>query len=132
MEIVDFIVSLLPSNSIAFIIYLIIVPIIGIFIIFFFSRKKEEKEKKLSIDELIKIAKYKKSTLSDLAFVLNYFLEHFNIKDNEKKSLELFEAVLTHKNRGKVLFDIFHNKIVAKNKEYESILNKLEKEALNR
>ena len=127
----DFIISLLPSNSLVFIAYLVIVPLLGIVIIFLF-RKKEKEEKKLTIDELLKIAKYKKSTLSDLAFVLNYFLENFKIKDNEKKSLELFEAVLTHKNRGKVLFDIFHNKIVAKNKEYEDILNKLEKEALNR
>ena len=130
MEIVDFIISLLPSNNIAFIVYLIIVPIIGVFIIFLFSRRKDETEKKLSLEELIKIAKYKKSTLSDLAFVLDYFANNFRVKDSEQKSFELFKLVLTHKNRGKVLFDIFHNKIVPNNLEYERILNKIEKEAL--
>ena len=133
---IDFILSSLPSSPITFLVYLGLVSVISILIILLLS-KKEKKEKtpkknQITIDDLIKIAKNKNSTLRDLEFAMNYFLSNFKIEDNEKKSFEFFRLVLNHKNRAKSLFDIFHGKILPANLKYKNILDELEKKALNR
>ena len=133
---IDFILSSLPSSPIVFLIYLGLVSFISILIILLLS-KKEKKEKtpkknKITIDDLIKIAKNKNSTLKDLEFAMNYFLGNFKVEDNEKKSFEFFRLVLNHKNRAKNLFDIFHGKILPANLKYKDRLDELEKKALNR
>ncbi len=131
----DFIISLLPSNSIVFIIYLAVIVIISIFLIFFLSKLKKNKQntkKELTIDDLLEIANSPKSNTKDLVFALEYFLSKFSIKDNEEKSFELFNKILNHKNRSKILFDIFHGKILPANLEYKNKLNNIEKRALNK
>ena len=133
----DFIISLLPSNSVVFIIYLIVFSFFSIFLIFILSKNKKNKQfqnnkKELTIDDLLNIAKNQKSTLKDLIFILEYFLNNFKVKNNEKKSFELFKKVLNHKNRSKILFDIYHGKLLPSNLEYKDRLDKIEKEALNK
>ena len=135
-KISDFIISLLPSSPLIFLIYLAVIVIFSLFLIFIFSRKKlskskENTQKTITIEDLLKIAKNKNSTTKDLLFALEYFLNHFKIKDYKKESFELFKLVLNHKNRDKALFDVFHGKILPANLEYKSKLDKLEKEALN-
>jgi len=137
-EISDFIISLLPSSPVTFLIYLAGITLFSILAILYFAKKpkeklkKENKKKDLTLDDLIKIAKNEKSTLKDLAFTLSYFVEKFKIDDNKKKAFELFNLVLNHKNRGKLLFDIFHGQLIPANLSYKKELDELEKRALNK
>ena len=135
-EISDFIISLLPSSAVTFLIYLAGVSVLSVLAIFYFAKKYEKKEapvkKELNIEDLINIAKNENSTLKDLKFTFEYFMNNLNIEDDLKKSFELFKLVLTHKNREKVLFDIFHGQILPANLKYKRELNKLEKDALNK
>ena len=136
-EVSDFLISLLPSNGVVFILYLAFVTFFSIFLIYLISKMKkkekpQESKKELTIDDLITVANNKNSNTNDLIFTLEYFLKNFKIKDNEKKSFELFKKVLNHKNRSKKLFDIYHGKLLPSNLEYKNILDKLEKEALNK
>ncbi len=136
-EVSDFLISLLPSNAVVFILYLGVVTLFSITLIYLISKlkkkeKPQESPKDLTIDDLITIANNKNSNTNDLIFTLEYFLNNFNIKNNEKKSFELFKKVLNHKNRSKKLFDIFHGKLLPLNLEYKDKLDKLEKEALNK
>jgi len=137
-EISDFIISLLPSSAVTFLIYLASITILSVLAIFYLAKKskkspkKENVKKSLTLDDLIKIAKNENSTLEDLKFTFEYFLNNFKIKDYENESFELFKLVLNHKNRNKILFDTFHGKILPANLEYKDALDKLEKEALNK
>jgi len=136
-KISDFIISILPSSPVTFLIYLGVIVVLSVLLIFIFSRQKSSKSnentpKTITLEDLLKIAKNKKSTKQDLAFAMEYFYNNFEIKDNEKKSFELLEKLLHHKNRTKLLFDIFHGKILPKNLSYKDKLNELEKEALNK
>jgi len=137
-EISDFIISLLPSSAVTFLIYLASITILSVLAIFYFANKSKKSSKKtnikkdLTLDDLIKIAKNEKSTLKDLAFALSYFVEKFKIDDDKKKSFELFKLILNHKNRGKILFDIFHGQLIAANLNYKKELDELEKKALNK
>jgi len=134
-EISDFIISLLPSSSVTFLIYLGMVVILSVGLILIFSKKSklnEDIKKEITIEDLLKIAKNKNSTTKDLLFTFEYFFNNFKVKDNEKKSIELFKLVLNHKNRNKELFDFFHGKILPANLEYKKVLDQLEKEALNK
>ncbi len=133
----DFIISLLPSNAVVFIIYLAGITLFSVAFILILSRKKPKKNQSIkqnnnvTIDNLLEIANNPKSTLNDLIFTLEYFFENFKIKENKKKSFELFKKVLNHKNRSKKVFDIFHGKILPANLDYKEELNELEKKALN-
>ena len=135
-KISDFIISLLPSEVYTFLIYLLIVTLFSIFLIFILARKNRQKKqnskKEITIDDLLKIADNPKSTEKDLIFALNYFLNYFKVKNNEKKSFEFFKKILNHKNRSKEIFNIFHGKILPANLEYKNELDKLEKRALNK
>ncbi len=137
-EISDFLISLLPSNALIFIIYLVFITVFSVLLIILLSKKKNKSKnaqipkKELTIDDLLEIAKSKKSNINDLKFALEYFLNHFKIKDDEKKSFELFEKILNHKNRSKILFNIYHGKILPENLEYKNKLDSIEKKALNK
>jgi hypothetical protein len=134
----DFIENFFPDSPFAFLIYLFLFFLITtmfIFIVYKFSKKeqiaKEKPKKELTIDDLLKIVKNKNSTLQDLAFALEYFNEKFRVNNFPDKALEFFKSLLTHKNRNKILFDIFHNKTVELNQDFKDQLNQIEKEALN-
>ena len=45
--------------------------------------------------------------------------------------MKFFRKILNHKNRKKILFDIFHGIILPKNLQYKKELDNLEKEALD-
>jgi hypothetical protein len=138
MDKLDFLENFLPSSPLFYLYYLLFFVVFGLFLIFLISKlKKEEKkeynrDKKLTIDELIKIAKNKKSTQKDLLFALVAFNENFSVEGNEKRAFELFRAVLNHENRNKAVFDFFHGNVIPKNLKYKNELDKLEKEALNK
>ena len=135
----DFILSLLPGNNKFFYLYyLAFIFVFSLFLIFYFSRKskKSKKEnmpqkKEITINDLLKIVSSSKSTLKDLLFAINYFIENFSIETDEKLSLEFFKKLLNHKNRQKALFDLFHGKVLPQNLKYKNKLDKIEKEALN-
>jgi hypothetical protein len=135
----DFIENFFPNTPIAFLLYLFFfffITTIFVLIIYKLS-KKEEKElkknikKEITINDLLKIVKNKNSTIQDLAFALEYFNENFKVSNFPDKAFDFFKHLLTHKNRNKILFDIFHNKTVKLNKDFEDQLNKIEKDALN-
>ncbi len=137
MDKLDFLENFLPSSALFYIAYLFGFFLFGLLLIYLISKLKKEDaieniSKKLSIDELIKIAKNPKSTQKDLLFALMAFNEHFSIEQDKQKSFELFRLVLNHKNRNKALFDYFHGNILPKNLKFKDELDKLEKEALDR
>lgn len=136
----DFIENFFPNTPLAFLVFLFsffLITTIFILIIAKLMKKnkniqKNNKKKELTIDDLIEIAKSKKSNIKDLVFALEYFNESFKVRQFPDKSFEFFKNLLTNKNRGKILFDIFHNKTVKLNKDFENHLNKIEKECLNK
>ena len=134
----DFIISLLPSNDYVYLIYLGVITLFSVLLILFLARKRSEvahnipKKKEITINDLLKIAKNPKSNIKDLAFALEYYVTKFRVKDYEKESFELFKLALNHKNRKKMLFDIFHGKILPANLKYKEKLEAIEKVALNR
>ncbi len=135
MNIIDFVLSNIPSKSYFYLIYILSIFFFSLFLIYFFSKKAQknnESKKKLTLSDLIKIAKNEKSSAKDLLFALFYFNDNFKIKSDKKNSMELFRAVLSHKNRNKKMFDYFHENILPKNSEYKDELDKLERSALNK
>ncbi len=137
MDIVDFLLNDIPSKSYFYLIYLLIITFFSFFLIFYFSKKAKKtknfnKSKKLTLEDLLKIAKNSKSNTKDLLFALVYFSETFKVKQNKDKSIKLFKLILNHKNRNKSLFDFFHGNILPANLEFKDELDKLEREALNR
>jgi len=131
-EISDFLISLLPSTPLFFILYLFLFLVISSFFILFFSKKfkKNPDEKKLMIDDLIKIAANPNSTTDDLFAALKLFNNNFSF--DEKGAFDFVEKVLMHKNRKKILFDYFHNEIINKHSLYKNKLEKIERKALNK
>jgi len=132
----DFILNLLPGNIFFYIYYLVFIFFLSLLLIFYFSKKakkksKTPKQKEITLDDLFKIASSSKSKTDDLLFALNYFAENFSVDMNKNVSIEFLKKILNHKNRQKVLFDIFHGKILPKNLKYKKELDKIEKEALN-
>ena len=135
----DFILSLLPGNNKFFYLYyLAFIFVFSLFLIFYFSRKSKNskkdnmpQKKEITINDLLKIVSSSKSTLKDLLFAINYFIENFSIETDEKLSLEFFKKLLNHKNRQKILFDLFHGKVLPQNLKYKNELDRIEKEALN-
>ena len=132
----DFILSLLPGNNKFFYLYyLAFIFIFSLFLIFYFSRKvkkkPEKKETEITMKDLLKISSSSKSTTKDLLFAINYFAENFSVETDEKSSFAFFKKLLNHKNRQKVLFDVFHGNVLPKNLKYKLELNNIEKEALN-
>jgi hypothetical protein len=135
----DFIENFFPNTPLAFLVFLFSFFLMTTIFVLITAKlmKKDKKIKKdnhkeqLSIENLIDIAKNKKSNIEDLIFAIEYFNEEFKIKDFPNKAFEFFKLLLTHKNRSKILFDIFHNKTKKLNKEFEKQLNKIEKECLN-
>ncbi|WP_024790979.1 MULTISPECIES: hypothetical protein [unclassified Lebetimonas] len=133
----DFIENFLPDSPFVYIIFL--------FFFFFFTtifvltvakltknKSIQNNNKKLTIEDLIKISKNEKSNIKDLVFAIEYFNSEFKVKQFPDKAVKFLKSVLTHKNRGKILFDIFHSKTVKLNKEFKERLNNLEKECLNK
>ena len=133
----DFILNLLPGNMLFYIYYLAFIFFISLILIYFFYKKAQKKPKtktspkNITLNDLLKIASSSKSTTKDLLFAINYFAENFSVDMDEKTSLEFFKKLLNHKNRQKVLFDVFHGSILPKNLKYKNELDKIEKEALN-
>jgi len=133
----DFLISLLPKNPLFFLLYLFLFVIVSVLFIFLLSKskksKKQEKEnKKLTIEDLLKIAKNPKSTTDDLLRVFMLFNENFKIEENEDKAFELFEKTLNHKSKNKALFDFFHGILLPKNIKYKDKLDEIERNALNK
>jgi hypothetical protein len=136
----DFIENFFPNTPLAFLIFLFLFFIITTFFILIVAKlMKNEKvteknniQKKLTIDNLIEIAKNQKSTLEDLIFSIKYFNDTFKVKEFPDKAFEFFKLLLSNKNRKKILFDIFHNETIKLNKDFEEQLNKIEKECLNK
>ncbi|GAX88162.1 conserved hypothetical protein [Lebetimonas natsushimae] len=136
----DFIENFFPNTPLAFLIFLLSFFLLTTIFVLITAKlikkdkklKKNNQKKQLSIENLIEIARNKKSNINDLVFAFKYFNENFKVKQFPDKAFDFFKLILTHKNRGKVLFDIFHNKTVKLNKDFEDQLNKIEKECLNR
>jgi len=133
---VDFILDFLPKEDYFFLLYLFLVFLISTVLIFFIYKKFSKNEtknnnqnKKLSFNDLLKIANNPKSTTKDLLFALIYFNENFKL---DNKSFDFFKKCLNHNNRNKVLFDYFHTEIMAKYPEFKDRLDKIEREALNK
>jgi hypothetical protein len=134
----DFIENFFPDSPFAFLIFLLSFFLITTFfvLIIFKLTKKEKKEidnkkREINIDDLIDIVKNTKSNIKDLVFALEYFNEKFRVREFPDKSFKFFNLLLKHKNRNKILFDIFHNKTVKLNSDFQEQLNKIEKESLN-
>jgi hypothetical protein len=134
----DFIENFFPDSPFAFLIFLLSFFLITTFfvLIIFKLTKKEKKEidnkkREINIDDLIDIVKNTKSNIKDLVFALEYFNEKFRVREFPDKSFKFFNLLLKHKNRNKILFDIFHNKTVELNQDFKDQLNQIEKEALN-
>ena len=131
----DFILDFLPKENYFFLLYLFLVFLISTVLIFFIYKKfsKNEKNnnqnKKLSFNDLLKIANNPKSTTKDLLFALIYFNENFKL---DNKSFEFFRKCLNHNNRNKALFDYFHTEIMVKYPKFKDRLDKIEREALNK
>jgi len=128
-----------PSSPLAFVIYLLLFLITGIFLIFYFARKHKKQKtniqntkKELTIDDLIDIASNPKSTTADLLSALMMFNEKFVVAQDKEKSMIFFEKALNHKHRHKKLFDYFHGSILPKNITFKDQLDELEKKALNK
>jgi hypothetical protein len=135
----DFIENLFPNTPLAFLIFLFSFFLIttGFILIIAKILKKEKKtvnknQKELTINNLIEIVDNEESNIKDLVFALEYFNDKFKVKDFPDKSLKFFKLLLTHENRNKILFDIFHNKTINLNKDFKKQLNKIESEALNK
>ncbi len=139
-KISDFIISILPSSALFYIIFLFSIAILSLVLIMFFAKKSKKKHKanpnkdnkKITFEMLKEIVNNKNATSKDLASALILFSENFDIKGNEKDAFEFFKKVLNHKNRDKNLFKIYQEKIVSKYKSFESQLNEIEKKALNK
>ena len=134
----DFLENFFPNSPIAFILFLFfffLITTVFIYIIYILNKKEKsntvEKNKKIIIDDLIKIAKNSKSNIKDLVFAIEYFNTEFKVENFPDKAFEFFKALLSHKNRNKILFDIFHEKTVKLNNQFEEQLNKIEKDCLN-
>ncbi len=134
----DTVWDLFPNSPVAFLIYLGGFTLFCVLLIFYFakrSNKKTEKKtekKELTIDDLIKIANNPKSGVSDLLAALKLYNGKFVVAMDKEKSIEFLKKVLNHKHREKVLFDYFHGSILPKNITFRDVLDKLEKEALNK
>ncbi|WP_457559981.1 hypothetical protein [Caminibacter sp.] len=132
----DIIEDLLPSSPFFYLVYLVGITLFGLLLIYLISKlnkpasNENKPDKKLTINDLIKIAKNPNSTQKDLLFALMAFNENFSVESNKNRSFELFKLVLNHKNRNKALFDYFHGNILPKNLKFKNELDKLEKEAL--
>ena len=127
-----------PDSPVAFIIYLIVVTLFCIVLIIYLKSKQNttkphtpKTNKKLTMDDLLKIANNPNSTTSDLLSALMLFNEKFVVAQDKEKSLMFFEKVLNHKNRHKKMFDYFHGNILPKNITFKDALDELEKKALN-
>jgi hypothetical protein len=135
----DFIENFFPNTPLAFLVFLFSFFLITTVFVLIIAKlvKKEKKAQKnnikkdLTINDLIEIAKNKKSNINDLVFALEYFNDKFSVREFPDKAFEFFKMLLIHKNRNKILFDIFHNKTVPLNKDFEGQLNEIEKECLN-
>jgi len=132
----DFILNLLPGNIFFYIYYLVFIFFLSLLLIFYFSKKakkksKTPKQKEITLYDLFKIVSSSKSKIDDLLFALNYFAENFSVDMNKNVSIKFLKKILNHKNRQKVLFDVFYEKIIPKNLKYKKELDKIEKEALN-
>ena len=137
MSVVDFLLNFVPNENYLFLLYLLFSFFFSLFLIYIFYKKAQKTsklstKKNLDINDLCKIAKNKKSNIKDLLFAIKYFYQNFDIENNKKESFELFNLVLNHKNRKKILFNFFHDKILLKNLKYKKELDKLERKALNR
>ena len=136
-KISDFILNLVPGNNKFFYIYyLIFIFLFSLLLVFYFSKKVKKSsesvpKKEITLNDLLKIASSNKSNIKDLLFAITYFSENFSVNMDEKHSFEFFKKILNHKNRQKVLFDVFHGNILPKNLKYKNELNRIEKEALN-
>ncbi|GAB6044687.1 hypothetical protein JCM11957_02850 [Caminibacter profundus] len=136
-KISNFFISFIPKSPLFFLLYLFLFVIASVLFIILLSKpkknKKQEKEnKKLTIEDLLKIAKNPKSTTDDLLRVFILFNENFKIEENEDKAFELFEKALNHKSRNKALFDFFHGILLPKNIKYKDKLDEIERKALNK
>jgi len=139
-KISDFIISILPSSALFYIIFLFSIFALSLGLILFFSKRLKKKnklsdnknKKEITFDMLKEIVNNKNATSKDLASALILFSENFELKGNEKDAFEFFKKVLTHKNRDKNLFKIYQEKIVSKYKNFKDQLNEIEKEALNK
>jgi len=139
--VVDRIEDLFPSTPLGYLIYLGVFVLLSVAMIFWLARmhakkpkkqKKEPVKKELTLDDLLKIVNKPDASAVDLITALELFIQNFKVKDDEKKSLEFFKKLLNHKNRNKMLFNVFHGKVIALNPEYKDVLDKLERAALNK
>jgi hypothetical protein len=136
-KISDFLISLLPSSPLFFLVYLIVFVILCVVMIFIFAKKKRKKSvteniKKINIDDLIKIVNNKKSSNKDIIAAAMLYLENFTVEKEKNKSFIFFEKLLNHPSRSKVVFDIFHGKILPNNIKYKDKLDEIERNALNK
>ena len=131
----DLLISFLPSSPLFFLIYLVVFVVLCVVMIFVFAKKKQKKSKtkvnkKLEIDDLIKIVSNKKSSNKDIITAAMLYLENFTVESAKDKSFIFFEKLLNHPNRSKDVFDIFHGKILPKNIKYKDKLDEIERKAL--
>jgi hypothetical protein len=137
----DFIEDFFPNSPYAFILFLFLFFLIStllVLIVAKFVNKNKSFEtktgdvKQLTLDDLIEIVSKEDATSDDLIFAINYFNKDFNVKFSPDKAFTFFKLLLSHKNRNKEIFNLFHNETLKSNKEFESQLNKIERECLNR
>ncbi len=130
------ILDITPNTPFAFLVYLFVFTLFCVMFIFWLKRKfsssKKETKKEITLQDLLNIASNPKSNANDLLSALMLYNQKFDVKSNQKVSLEFFKKVLIHKNRNKKLFDYFHGSILPKNIEFTKILDELEKDALNK